>query len=92
MLGLLGAALPARAGANLHVSPGILDFGMVSVGGSATQSFITLADGTGFFSITMTFEFATSGIPWQPKVLDAGYYELVSSKLKKRSRPAGVIA
>src|SRR5207253_8538909 len=58
MLGLLGAAATAWAGANLHVSPGILDFGMVPVGGSATQSFTLVnaasipLSSTGTISIT----------------------------------------
>src|SRR4051794_7165240 len=47
LLGLLRAATPAAASSNLRVDPGILDFGMVPVGGSSTMSF-TLINAPGF--------------------------------------------
>src|SRR5262249_53034178 len=62
MLGLFGAAAPARAGANLRVSPSILDFGMVPVGGNSTQSF-TLVNAPGFpFASTGTISI-TGNLP-----------------------------
>src|SRR5947209_1758035 len=47
MLGLLRAAVPAGASSNLRVDPGIIDFGLVQVGGSSTQS-VTLINAPGF--------------------------------------------